>query len=168
MLAHNVGLWSMHLSQHFDVIEAFEPVPQFQACWAKNMEGLPWIGTLHSIALGAAEGVVSMKIDPADTGGTHADYHPLKDTVPLKPLDSFEFQDVDFIKIDVEGAEIEVVKGAEGTLRRCHPCVIVEQKPHKLWPNFGIKGTPAVDFLRSLGAVLRKEMGGDYIMSWDA
>jgi hypothetical protein len=45
--------------------------------------------------------------------------------------------------------------------------VIVEQKQHKLGPNFRIKGTPAVDMLRAMGAKLRKELGGDYICSWD-
>jgi len=37
-----------------------------------------------------------------------------------------------------EGYELEVLKGAELTLARGNkPCVIVEQKPHKLGPNFG-------------------------------
>jgi hypothetical protein len=43
----------------------------------------------------------------------------------------------------------------------------VEQKAHKLGPNFGIKGTPAVDALLALGAKQRKVMSGDYILSFD-
>ena len=182
----HVGLWSMHLVQRFKRVEAFEPVPQFRECFRRNVPDAVDVTTigmmgkevlhdheLHDCALGVGtpDGFVSMNINPADTGGTHVNCDGLKGDAPLtqmKQLDSFCFQDVDFIKIDTEGYELEVLKGAVETLRRCKPCVIVEQKPHKLLPNFGIKGTPAVDFLRSLGAVLRKEMGGDYIMSWDA
>ena len=178
----HVGLWSMHLVRKFARTEAFEPVSDFRACLVENV-GLAGSDDgmcddtfgLHDCALGnvliGGLDFVTMDINPADTGGTHVHAAGLNGDQPmigLKSMDSFCFEAVDFIKIDCEGYELEVLKGAVETLKRCKPCVIVEQKPHKLLPNFGIKGTPAVDFLRSLGAVLRKEMGGDYIMSWDA
>jgi hypothetical protein len=84
----------------------------------------------------------------------------------MRTLDSLEFSGVDFLKIDCEGYEHHVIAGARETLLRCKPCVIVEQKPHKLGPNFGIKGTPAVDALKALGAEVRREISGDYIMAW--
>jgi hypothetical protein len=80
-------------------------------------------------------------------------------------LDEFDLQDVDFIKIDTEGHELFVLKGARDTLERCKPCVMVEQKPGKA-QQFGLPQTAAVDYLRELGAVLRGELSGDYILSW--
>ena len=77
-----------------------------------------------------------------------------------------ELQDVDFVKVDAEGYEHHIIAGARETLIRCKPCVIVEQKPHKLAANFGVRGTPAVDYLTGMGAVIRTVMGGDYILSW--
>lgn len=167
----HVGLWSMHLQPRFEFLDAFEPVREFRECWILNMQGRTSSCYLSDVALGAAVGRIAMRVNWADTGGTFAvsaeGVDPIH-TVQMKPLDLYSFQELDFIKIDCEGYELEVLKGATETLKRCKPCVIVEQKPHKLLPNFGIKGTPAVDYLRSMGAVLRKEMGGDFIMSWDA
>jgi hypothetical protein len=51
-------------------------------------------------------------------------------------------------------------------LKRCKPCVMVEQKPGRA-EKFGLARTEAVTYLQSLGAVLRKEMSGDYLLTWD-
>ena len=109
--------------------------------------------------------MVEMAIDPADTGGTHV--AGTRGATEMRTLDAFRIGDLDFLKIDCEGYELEVLKGARETLARCRPCIIVEQKPHKLAANYGAKGKPAVDFLLALGLgyVLRREMGGDFILS---
>jgi FkbM family methyltransferase len=168
----HVGLWSMHLKKKFNAIEAFEPVGAFRGCFVKNLPPADFGGggtliALHSYALGAASGRVRMEV-PAlqgglDTGGTHV---AGAGNVEMRTLDSFALQDVDFIKIDVEGYEDHVIDGGRETIARCRPCIIVEQKPHKLGPNFGIKGTPAVDLLKSMSYAVRREMGGDYIMTF--
>jgi hypothetical protein len=127
---------------------------------------------LHDCALGSRDGFIRLLVNPADTGDTHVVEGSISGIAyteaKMYRMDSYAFAAIDFIKIDCEGFELDVLSGAVDTLRRCKPCVIVEQKQHKMQKNFGTKGTPAVEFLRSLGAVLRKEMGGDYIMSWDA
>jgi FkbM family methyltransferase len=164
----HVGLWSMQLIRRFEMVYAFEPVTAFRECWEKNLNVWQKLNAVViDYALGKFPGTVEMAIDPADSGGTHVKSHiPEGPGIRMRTLDSFAFKDVDFVKIDCEGYEEPIVAGARETLLRCRPCVIVEQKPHKLGPNFGIKGTPAVDMLRELGAEVRREMGGDYIMSW--
>jgi FkbM family methyltransferase len=155
----HVGLWSMQLQKTFQSVHAFEPVSAFRDCFGLNVSGV----VLYGCALGAEAGEVRMSIDPADTGGTHiGEEGPI---VRVLALDAFNFSEVDFLKIDCEGYEHHVIDGARETLRRCKPCVIVEQKPHKLGPNFGIKGTPAVDRLKHLGYKVVREIGGDYIMT---
>ncbi len=50
----------------------------------------------------------------------------LKSTqVELQKLDHYQYRPT-FIKIDVEGSELEVVRGAEQTLRTCKPMLMVE------------------------------------------
>jgi FkbM family methyltransferase len=163
----HVGLWSMQLMKHFTAVHAFEPVTAHAECFAKNVGDPARNVTLHRLALGAVPGRVRMSIDPADSGGTHVDPVAEDGNVSLSRLDSFVFTDVDFIKIDCEGYELQVLQGAEDTLAHCRPCVIVEQKPHKLQMNYGVQGAPAVEFLKALGAKQRAELGGDFIMSWD-
>ena len=51
--------------------------------------------------------------------------------VQLRTLDSYEFEDVDIIKIDVEGHEFDVVRGAEQTILKYHPVVQLEMVEHQ-------------------------------------
>jgi FkbM family methyltransferase len=46
--------------------------------------------------------------------------------VPLVRIDDLALKRLDFFKLDVEGMEVDVFKGARGTLARCHPIVLVE------------------------------------------
>ena len=42
-------------------------------------------------------------------------------------LDDFEFEDIDFIKIDVEGFEKKVIQGAFKTILKYNPLLVIEQ-----------------------------------------
>ena len=46
--------------------------------------------------------------------------------VPLRTIDGFEFQNVDLIKLDVEGMEDAALRGARKTIERCRPVLYVE------------------------------------------
>lgn len=165
----HVGFWSMHLVKKFIQVHAFEPIEEHRLCFQRNVtsnylvDKIPVHWTMHTCALGAFPGMVALTIPHGSSGGTHISG---AGDIEMRTLDSFAFENVDFIKIDCEGAELAVLQGAVETLKRWKPCVIVEQKPHIMQANFGTKGRPAVDFLLSLGAQLRKEISGDYILSW--
>ena len=47
-------------------------------------------------------------------------------TVESLTIDSLHLPRVDFIKIDVEGHELEVLRGCRDTITRCHPALMVE------------------------------------------
>lgn len=160
----HVGFWSMHLVGRFGFVHAFEPMAEHRACFVRNVPLEAGQGRLYDIALGAAPALVSLTTPPGSSGGTHISG---PGDIEVRTLDSFGLQDVDFLKIDVEGAELAVVEGARATLLRCKPCVIVEQKQHIMQANFGTTGTPAVDFLKKLGAVERVVLSGDHVLSWD-
>ena len=39
-----------------------------------------------------------------------------------------DFEDVDYIKIDVEGHELKVLQGGVDTINRCKPIIVLEQE----------------------------------------
>ena len=70
--------------------------------------------------------------------------------VEQKTLDSFGFKDVDFIKIDVEGHELRVLKGAIETISTHRPTIILEENDRIEGWGKG-KKFDAMDFLKTLG-----------------
>lgn len=154
----HVGLWSFNLAHEFESVQAFEPVGAHRACFAKNVVA-PNV-TLHDYALGAEEGSVSIYTAPTSSGDS---YVAGKGDIPMRTLDSFELQDVDFIKIDTEGYEENVLRGAVDTIERCRPVICVEQK-REMSMKFGCKPRGAVEFLTSLGYRVVQELSGDVLM----
>ena len=47
--------------------------------------------------------------------------------VPIKTIDSFKYENVGFIKYDIEGYELRAIKGSENTIKKYYPVIIVEQ-----------------------------------------
>lgn len=47
--------------------------------------------------------------------------------VPIRTLDSFEIDNVGFIKYDIEGYELKAVRGSEQTIKKFYPVIVVEQ-----------------------------------------
>ena len=63
----------------------------------------------------------------------------------------------DYIKIDVEGAELLVLKGAKSTLSNCSPKILLATHSHQI-PNVHID---CCNFLASLGYKLKPIVGDD-------
>jgi FkbM family methyltransferase len=51
-----------------------------------------------------------------------------KTSVRVKPLDEFALQDISFMKIDIEGHEVEALKGSSRTIERWRPTILLEVK----------------------------------------
>lgn len=153
------GLWSMHLSELFRHVHAFEPVLAHRECFVKNVNMARC--TLHPEALGAAPGSISMFTAPTSSGDSWVSG---AGDIPMATLDSFKLFSVDFLKIDCEGSELNVLRGGEETIKRWKPVIIVEQKPGHA-KRFGFGDTDAIPYLEGLGYKVAKEMSGDFILT---
>lgn len=157
----HVGLWSMWLARAFHQVHAFEPMARHTELFRCNVTASN--ATLHELALGAEPGHCEVRSDGPSTGD--AFITPGVGDVEIRTLDSFHFTEVDFIKIDVEGFERQVVEGARQTLLANRPLVCVEQKDKDI-QNFGAGQPRALDFLIGLGMRWRLEIHGDHILDW--
>ncbi len=131
----NKGVWSFQLSKLCPKVHAFEPNPKMYAvlahCAPDNVE-------THPVALSNETGTSKMYI-PKRSNGSYSNQGASLSTViaekdhqeinvETRKLDDYEFENIGFIKIDVEGFEMSVLEGAKETLARCHPILIIEME----------------------------------------
>jgi FkbM family methyltransferase len=160
-------------------ILAFEPLPtafvRLQRAVRRHWGRIPAHVVLRPEALGETAGTLTLEV-PIVAGAAQEqwasvakDYAALQAAdpriesvrryaVPVLPLDALELDDVTAIKLDAEGAEEEVLRGAAATLRRCQPVLSVEiEERHR--PG-STRRVP--DLLRQLGYEGWYEFYGDW------
>ncbi len=119
----NVGAIAVPVAGFVKEVHAFEPVLSNVANLHENITRNK-LGKVivHTCALGKEFGSARMEADGGDVR-TYA----VRDGsgVDVVPLDSFDLSP-DFIKIDVEGYELEVLQGARETLKRSSPAIHFE------------------------------------------
>ena len=127
------GDYSLPLIEDFDKVHAFDYRPRMKY---KNKKL-----TYYQVALG------DISTEVKATGGV------IKEDgdkfVQQKRLDDYTLNDVDYIKIDVEGHELKVLKGAIATIERCNPIIVIEENGSQELYNKGIKDD-ALNFLLSI------------------
>ena len=111
---------------------AFEPQKVCAEIFTRQAElnGLQGNIEIKCCALGSCMGKMSVgKYYPGNSGGTMFEYDEDGD-VPVITLDSLNLQKLDFMKIDVEGAQLDVLNGAKETLSRLSPILLIELGTH--------------------------------------
>lgn len=155
----HVGLWARDLCGQFLRVIAFEPHPEHRQCLAMNVKA-PNL-EIVAAAVGERDGRCSLEIYPGRSGHTH-----IKEgtDVPLTSIDTYAPEQVDYIKIDVEGFEYEVLLGAKETIMRDHPRIVIEQKQqHHLTDQERYR---ASDLLLSWGYQRLRHHGDDHVFGW--
>ncbi len=139
----NIGTYSIMMAKKGMKCFAFEPSLSNFDVMQKNIRLNGLENQIHSycLGLGEHEHLGEFLFNPVNTGASHFKKEGLKNTgireeLRIKPLDDifkeFELSPEDrvFMKIDVEGMEVEVIKGARNFLSSFKNLLIVMESKH--------------------------------------
>jgi len=116
----NIGLAALYWKYRYGKFRylGFEPDPVVSACCRQNLLGWGIEGELFEFALGREEAIMDFAGDGADGGQLVPVATSASIRVPVKKLSSRMPAVVDLLKIDVEGAEIDVLEDIASLLPR--------------------------------------------------
>ncbi len=127
----NIGAHTLELSMMADFVVAFEPQRiAFQTlCANMALNNRTNVRAFHA-ALGAKNGTITVQVldqtKPANFGGVVIEDATDGEAVELMTLDRFEFNNLGFVKADLEGMEFAMLQGAEKTIAKHRPILYVE------------------------------------------
>lgn len=136
----NRGIYTYWMGKRATRVDAFEPQPALaQYIRRARLRNV----TVHEIAISDQAGIATLLIpgddglarlasaDPSDAVSTRIESEPgLQAELGVRTgtLDSFDLADVGFLKIDVEGHELAVLRGAHDTITASRPIVFIESE----------------------------------------
>ena len=130
----NRGQYTYALWQLGSKVQVFEPNPvcsRVLMAWASSKESV----SVHQVGLSDQSGEAVLHIPVDEFGNEHdasaslgdgIDANTRDEIVLLSSLDSFTFDELTFVKIDVEGHEYSVLKGGSKFFHRQRPTILVE------------------------------------------
>ena len=147
------GTWSKAIEPFAKKVIAFEPDKVHFECLQRNC-------TINCDPRMEAVGAEVMEVSLTEDNFTQAKRVNEKGNIRMINLDYMNYQDVDMIKIDVEGYEMEVLKGANQTLKTVK-YVMIELNSNT--GKYGSSNKECRDFLEQLGFKLLLEHWPDKV-----
>ena len=152
----HVGLTAFQMAKSFDHVHAFEINPPIYECMVHNLKDRCNNVTTYPVGLGQRKHNVSIKTTNKSFS-THVAPDVDGGDIQVMPLDFYNLQDVDFIKIDAEGYEPFVAQGGLETIKRCLPIILYECKDHPI--RYGHNADTIRHILAPLGYRMIRKIG---------
>ncbi len=134
-----VGMYTYRIRARSSDVVAFEPIPLFHDMLRKVFEGKR--GRIEPVAASDRRGTATLRMPFDHDGSRQFGRSSIEPANPLvhrqiarteelevetRPLDDYEFPNVGFIKINVEGHELAVLEGAARTIAGQRPNLLIE------------------------------------------
>ena len=160
------GVYSYEMAKYSKMVHAFEPNPIIFKDIELNLGKIIKNINLYNFALSDKENKVLLKVPIRNKNYDKSNYEEYFQMgratiheqnvmgdietfeIKSKKLDNFTFSNrISFIKIDVEGHEMSVIKGAENTIKQYKPTLLVEiEEKHSKQ-----KVLESINYINSLG-----------------
>lgn len=160
------GVYSYEMAKYSKMVHAFEPNPIIFKDIELNLGKIIKNVNLYNFALSDKENKVLLKVPIRNKNYDKSNYEEYFQMgratiheqnvmgdietfeIKSKKLDNFTFSNrISFIKIDVEGHEMSVIKGAENTIKQYKPTLLVEiEEKHSKQ-----KVLDSINYINSLG-----------------
>jgi len=146
----HIGLISYKLSPLFQTVHGFEIHEFIFECLKKNKENFHLNNVeIYNYGIGNKEKNVDIIYNEGKSFSTHVDPNSVSGKCKIKPLDSFDFKNVDFLKIDAEGYESLIAQGALKTIIESKPVILYERKDHA--QRYGFEKDSILEILKPHG-----------------
>jgi FkbM family methyltransferase len=132
----NVGFYSHFFHQKLNIKNIIAIEPQELNCQYVKLNAPN--ATVYQAAVGdqITRGKLNV-VNSWNSGATRVvEADDDESSVQIITIDALELNDLSFMKIDVEGFELKVLKGAVNTIARCKPVIYVEVHPDILQPSW--------------------------------
>jgi FkbM family methyltransferase len=146
----NRGLYARRLARLCPLVLAFEPQPWLAVRLAR---ATPDNVVVFPVALSGTGGEATLKVPRIGSVAAHtratlgeSDGDHIEQTVFRLRLDDLGLASLGFVKIDVEGHEMDLLDGAMSTIERCRPRLLVECDARS-----GAHPSEVLDHLAALG-----------------
>ena len=148
------GFLSVPFSFMFEKVYSFEPNPGVIECLEQNILSRDNI-EVYGKALSNKSGSFHLEVprEVSGAGQVHLEEPQVNNTIhPVEviTLDSLNLVDIDFIKIDVEGHELELIEGAIQTIQKYRPVIYCEVHSHRSMNDY-YRRRKIIGFFEDLG-----------------
>jgi len=140
----NIGIFARPSAEQFERVICFEPVPKIFAVLQRNLENYTNV-ELYNMGISSTPQLAKFSMKTLKCGQSQQvqefsdkpEYENFE--CELVTLDQYQFDCVDWIKIDVEGFEDAVLEGSRHTIQRNRPWLLLEdngnRSRHQQWLN---------------------------------